>query len=62
MPVVKFSPLWDSRPDLRALQFGYRSQEETLRKSVLSQFPSLTLGVGTANDTTNTIPVTNYAP
>jgi outer membrane protein, heavy metal efflux system len=42
-----------SRPDLRALQFGYESQEETLRKSVLSQFPSLTLGVGTANDTTN---------
>jgi cobalt-zinc-cadmium efflux system outer membrane protein len=42
-----------SRPDLRALQFGYQSQEETLRKSVLSQFPSLTLGVGTANDTTN---------
>jgi outer membrane protein TolC len=42
-----------SRPDLRALQFGYQSQEETLRKSVLSQFPSLSLGVGTANDTTN---------
>jgi outer membrane protein TolC len=42
-----------SRPDLRALKFGYESQEETLRRSVLAQFPSLTLGVGTANDTTN---------
>ena len=42
-----------SRPDLRALQFGYQSQEETLRRSVLAQFPSLSLGVGTANDTTN---------
>jgi outer membrane protein TolC len=41
------------RPDLRALQFGYRSQEENLRKSVLSQFPSLSLGFGRASDTTN---------
>jgi cobalt-zinc-cadmium efflux system outer membrane protein len=42
-----------SRPDLRALQFGYQSQQETLRRSVLAQFPSLSLGVGAANDTTN---------
>ena len=42
-----------SRPDMRALQFGYLSQEETLRRSVLAQFPSLSLGLGTANDTTN---------
>jgi outer membrane protein TolC len=42
-----------TRPDLRALQFGYLSQEETLRKSVLSQFPSLSLGLGNAVDTTN---------
>ena len=42
-----------SRPDLRALKFGYESQEETLRRSVLAQFPSLSLGVVTANDTTN---------
>jgi outer membrane protein TolC len=41
------------RPDLRALQFGYQSQEQNLRKAVLTQFPSLSLGVGPANDTTN---------
>jgi outer membrane protein TolC len=41
------------RPDLRALQFGYQSQEQNLRKAVLTQFPTLSLGVGTANDTTN---------
>ncbi|HEY4264293.1 MAG TPA: TolC family protein [Micropepsaceae bacterium] len=42
-----------TRPDLRALQFGYQSQEETFRRSVLAQFPSLSFGLGTANDTTN---------
>jgi len=41
------------RPDLRALQFGYQSQEQNLRKAVLAQFPSLSLGIGAANDTTN---------
>ena len=39
------------RPDLRALQFGYQSQEENLRKSVLSQFPSLSIGVTRMSDT-----------
>jgi len=42
-----------TRPDLRALQLGYQSQEQTLRGSVLSQFPSLSLSVGRADDTTN---------
>ncbi len=41
----------EQRPDLRALKFGYQSQEENLRKSVLSQFPSLTLGVSRMTDT-----------
>ncbi len=39
------------RPDLRALQFGYQSEEENLRKAVLSQFPSLQLGVNRLSDT-----------
>jgi outer membrane protein TolC len=39
------------RPDLRALQFGYQSQEENLRKAVLSQFPSLSLGITRQSDT-----------
>ena len=42
-----------TRPDLRALQLGYQSQEQTLRQSVLAQFPSLSLGVSRASDTTN---------
>lgn len=42
-----------TRPDLRALQLGYESQEQTLRQSVLAQFPSLSLGVSRASDTTN---------
>ena len=39
------------RPDLRALRFGYQSQEENLRKAVLAQFPSLSLGVSRQSDT-----------
>jgi outer membrane protein TolC len=40
------------RPDLLALQAGYKSQEERLRKAVLAQFPGLTIGVIRARDTT----------
>jgi outer membrane protein TolC len=39
------------RPDLRALQSGYQSQEETVRAAVLAQFPSLSLGLTKASDT-----------
>lgn len=39
------------RPDLIALQLGYRSQEEALRTAVLGQFPALTLGPNYGNDT-----------
>ena len=41
----------ERRPDLRALQAGYQSQEETLRQAVLAQFPSLALGLTRASDT-----------
>jgi outer membrane protein, heavy metal efflux system len=41
----------DLRPDLRALQAGYQSQEESLREAVLAQFPSLELGLTRASDT-----------
>ena len=41
----------DLRPDLRALQFGYQSQEEGLREAVLAQFPSLQIGLTRASDT-----------
>ena len=39
------------RPDLRALQAGYQSQEESLREAVLAQFPSLQIGLNRASDT-----------
>ncbi|MHB1231067.1 MAG: TolC family protein [Burkholderiales bacterium] len=39
------------RPDLQALQAGYRSQEEKFRGAVLAQFPALNIGLTRARDT-----------
>lgn len=39
------------RPDLRALEFGYASQEQRLRMSILAQFPVLNVGLTRARDT-----------
>ena len=39
------------RPDLQALQAGYRSQEEKFRGAVLAQFPALNVGLTRARDT-----------
>jgi outer membrane protein TolC len=38
------------RPDLRALQEGYRSQEAQVRIAVLSQFPNIVVGITRARD------------
>lgn len=38
------------RADLLALQAGYESQEETLRRAILAQFPSLSAGVNLERD------------
>ncbi len=38
------------RADLLALQAGYQSQEENVRRAVLAQFPSLSAGVEQARD------------
>lgn len=38
------------RPDLIALQLGYRAQEERLRGAILAQFPALVLGGTYATD------------
>jgi len=43
----------DRRPDLVALQLGYRAQEERVRGAVLAQFPLFTLGVTGGHDTTD---------
>lgn len=39
------------RPDLRALEAGYRSQDEKYRAAIMAQFPALTLGFNRARDT-----------
>jgi len=58
--------LSQSRPDLAALQAGYKSQEEVLRKAVLAQFPMISLGFNKARDTsdvhTNGLSVTLNLP
>jgi outer membrane protein TolC len=41
------------RPDLLALQAGYRAQEATLRGAILAQFPAITFGLTRARDTSN---------
>ena len=41
------------RPDLRALQAGYASQEARVRGAVLAQFPALGISVNRANDTSD---------
>ena len=38
------------RADLLALQAGYKSQEETLRRAILAQFPALSAGVNSERD------------
>lgn len=39
------------RPDLLALEAGYRSQEEKYRSALLGQFPALNIGFNRARDT-----------
>ena len=41
----------NQRPDLQALQAGYRSQEEKFRGAILAQFPALNIGLTRARDT-----------
>ncbi len=46
-----WSALPQRRPDLRALQAGYQSQEQRVRKTILAQFPALDIGFTRARDT-----------
>jgi outer membrane protein, heavy metal efflux system len=43
------------RPDLLALQAGYKAQEATLRGAIRAQFPALNVGVDRQRDTTNEV-------
>lgn len=49
----QLSDLANRRPDLVALQLGYRAQEEKMRGAILAQFPLFSLGVAYARDTSN---------
>lgn len=40
------------RPDLVALRYGYTSADADVRKAVLAQFPSISLGITRTNDNT----------
>ena len=52
--------LWrERRPDLVALQLGYRAQNAKLRTAILSRFPNLMFGVTGGSDNAN---VRNFGP
>lgn len=50
---AQLADLPNQRPDLIALQLGYRAQEAKLRAAVLAQFPTLTIGPAFARDNSN---------
>ena len=43
------------RPDLLALQAGYKAQEATLRGAIRAQFPAITFGVNRQRDTSDIV-------
>ena len=49
----KMIDLPERRPDLLALQAGYKSQEARVRVAILSQFPSISIDITHARDTGN---------
>lgn len=49
--------LSDRRPDLVALQYGYRSQDAKVRQAILSQFPNLAFGLFAGQDTSGILAI-----
>jgi cobalt-zinc-cadmium efflux system outer membrane protein len=49
----RLTALPERRPDLLALRIGYQAEEVKLRQAVLKQFPTISLGVSYARDTSN---------
>ncbi|MDE2345698.1 MAG: TolC family protein, partial [Gammaproteobacteria bacterium] len=41
------------RPDLLALRYGYKSQDEEVWRAVLAQFPGISFGINRAQDTSD---------
>ena len=50
---AQLAELPNRRPDLLALQAGYRSQEAKVHAAILAQFPSVSIGITRARDTSN---------
>lgn len=48
---ARIAALPEQRPDLIALQLGYRSADEHLREAILGQFPAFSLGGSWSSDT-----------
>lgn len=57
--MAELPALAEHRPDLVALQLGYRAQNAKLRTAILSRFPNLTIGVTGGSDNSN---VRNFGP
>ena len=51
--MAALSDLADRRPDLIALQLGYRSEDEKFRGAIVGQFPAMTFGPSYSQDTSN---------
>jgi outer membrane protein TolC len=51
--MAALADLADRRPDLIALQLGYRSQDEKFRGAIVGQFPALTFGPSYARGTSD---------
>lgn len=50
---ARLSEVSRRRPDLLALKAGYQSQEARVRAAILSQFPSVSIGISRARDTSS---------
>lgn len=50
---TQLSEVSQHRPDLLALKAGYQSQEAKVRAAILSQFPSVSIGISRARDTSS---------
>jgi len=51
--MASLADIANRRPDLIALQFGYRSQDEKFRGAIIGQFPALTFGPSLSRDTSD---------
>lgn len=51
--VATLPHLSQRRPDLMALEYGYKAQDQRYRAAIIAQFPSLVIGLTRARDNSN---------